>query len=53
MLFPMVTVGPVGLLVSGLFAPYPHQQFSLPGCQPSIAQKAADGPGYEGPLNNA
>ena len=47
MLFLMVTVGQVGLIVSGLFAPYPHQQFSLPGCQPSIASESRRRPGYE------
>ena len=48
----MVTVGQVGLTVSGLFAPYPHQQFSLPG-NLSLLHKAVDGPEYEGSLNNA
>ena len=36
----MATVGQGGLIVSGLFAPYPHQQFSFPGCQPIIASQS-------------
>ena len=36
----MATVRQGGLIVSGLFAPYPHQPFSFPGCQPIIASQS-------------